>query len=126
LDWEIGQGDRNLARLPPDRLPGVVAVVRGLEEEREKARGELTRLGKRAADVEGPLKAAEKHLGGLREALLSDNPEEVRAALHELLEKVELSFTQQLVKGRKRSQFKEGVAHLKVDLQSFHWVTSAP
>jgi hypothetical protein len=83
-------------------------------------------VGKRAADVEGLLKAAGQHLWGLREALQSDNPEEVRTAPHELLEKLELSFSQQLVKGRKRSRFKEGVAHLKVDLPSFHLVTSAP
>jgi site-specific DNA recombinase len=89
----IGQGNRNLAVRPPDRLPGVVAQVRAWEAERQAAADRLAELENGADEAKALLAEARRQLRRLRGSLDGDDPEAVRAVLRELLVKVEVRYT---------------------------------
>jgi DNA invertase Pin-like site-specific DNA recombinase len=99
LNRDIQQGNQNLALLPPDRLEGVIGVVRGWEDERDRLLDEqadlLTAAAAHAADAE-QLSLALAELGRLEELLTGEagltSPAEQREALAGLISKVVVHF----------------------------------
>jgi site-specific DNA recombinase len=101
LGRDIDQGNRNLALLPPDRLPGVVAQVRSWEEERQ---GLLTRLGELENGTEEAvalLAEARKQLWRLRDAVADGDVEAQVTVLREVVSKVEIHFDHQHTHGKR-------------------------
>jgi site-specific DNA recombinase len=95
LARQVEQGNRNLALLPPDRIPGVVAQVRAWEAEREALARELARLDAAAevqADYARHAAEALAQLRDLQEVIRAAAPEDVRNALGGLIEKISLFF----------------------------------
>jgi site-specific DNA recombinase len=115
LDRDIDRGNGNLAVLPPDRLPAVIAKVRGWEAERDRLRAELDRLtnGSRVKALEAQIAKVEKQLWELGEAVQHGTPAEIRAALRELVAKVQLSFDRRKVRVRTLTRWTGGVIYLR-------------
>jgi hypothetical protein len=116
LEKQIDQGNRNLAILPADRLPGVIAKVRELEEERDRVQADLERLtsNQDTNNLEALIACAEQKLWDLRDAVAKNDPATVRAALQEVIDRVELEFDPY---GR-RSPLVGGTIYLKGEDQS--------
>jgi site-specific DNA recombinase len=93
LDRDIAQGNANLARLPEDRLPGVVAQVRAWEKEREQLLARLHELATGEGVNKATLDKARQQLWRLRESLLEGDREAQAAVLREVVSKVEVRFT---------------------------------
>jgi DNA invertase Pin-like site-specific DNA recombinase len=95
LSRKIDQGNENLAILPSDRIPGVVAKLREWEKEREAVLAELRRA--EADDPTGRLeeriKAAEEALWRLEEAIRDDDKPLLRQVLREMLVRAVLFWT---------------------------------
>jgi site-specific DNA recombinase len=95
LDADIGRGNANLARVPADLIPGVVAQVRAWQQEREEA---ALALGRLAAAAEARGVSAEKadkafrKLSRLRETIKKATPAEARAALAGAVSKVTVNL----------------------------------
>jgi site-specific DNA recombinase len=105
LAAKIDRGNDNLALLPADRIPGVVAKVREWEAQRGAVEAELKWLEKAADAVEAEdarLDAALDQLRRLPEVIGRAKPEQVREVVQSLVEKVELQFTHE-DRGRRRS-----------------------
>src|SRR5262249_30692710 len=92
LDRDIAQGNANLARLPEDRLPGVIAQVRAWEGERNGLAVRLHDLENGAAEMKAVLAEARKQLWRLREALVNDDEEAQAAVIREVVSKVEVHY----------------------------------
>jgi hypothetical protein len=96
LDGRIRQGNANLALLPPDRLPGVVAQVRQWEEERDRLGRELDKLAAAAEAHDGTAARVDAALGQLRDLgdkLAQAEPAEVRAALAGVVSRVTIHLS---------------------------------
>ena len=95
LSRKIDQGDENLAILPPDRIPGVVAKVREFEAQRKAAQEELRRAetDSPVEKLEERIKAAEAALWTLQEALEAEDWPLLRQVLREMLVKVVFFWT---------------------------------
>jgi DNA invertase Pin-like site-specific DNA recombinase len=95
LGRQIDRGNENLALLPADRIPAVVAKVRAWEEERDRLAREPART-EAAADAGQQFKArvaeALEEIKALEEVILTAEPNEVRDALAGLVDKVTLHF----------------------------------
>jgi DNA invertase Pin-like site-specific DNA recombinase len=117
LEQQIANGNRNMALAPPDAVAGIAQVVRGLREERDRLAAERDRQERPTAraDKEAAVAEAMKHLWRLHDALMSDDPREVRAALQELVVKVELWFTYRQTAKTTRSTFARGLITLRAD-----------
>jgi DNA invertase Pin-like site-specific DNA recombinase len=95
LARQIDRGNENLALLPADRIPAVVAKVRGWEEERDQLARELARLDAAAESGErfkARVADALEEIQALEEVILSAPPDEVRDALAGLVDKITLHF----------------------------------
>jgi hypothetical protein len=119
LSRQIDQGHSNLAILPPDVVPKVLAKVRGLEAEHGRLSAELERLtresaGAAAEKLEGVIATAEGLLWRLREAITAGRPSGVRALLGELVDRVVLDFAPGQRRGN-RSELVGGSIYLKQD-----------
>jgi ElaB/YqjD/DUF883 family membrane-anchored ribosome-binding protein len=119
LGRQIDQGHTNLALLPADVVPKVLAKVRGLEDEHRRLSAELERLTKESAEaaaekLEEVIAAAEGMLRGLREAMAAGRPSEVRTLLRELVDRVVLDFAPEQRRGN-RSGLVGGSIYLKQD-----------
>ena len=128
LEALIERGNENLAVLPADLLPGVVAKVRAWEKERCRAAAELEKLdsGARQLGLEEVLKVAKAESWRLREGPQSDDPELVLAVLREYLDRVEVHFVEER-RGKKTVQvFDYGVIHLRPDATTSHLSCSGP
>jgi site-specific DNA recombinase len=115
LSRDIDQGNANLAVLPADRLPGVIAKVRGWEAEREQLRGELDRLANasRVQALEAQIERLEKSLWTLQEAYQDDRPAVLRAALRDQVEKVELFFERHKARVRTRTRLERARIYMR-------------
>jgi Recombinase/Recombinase zinc beta ribbon domain len=118
LDRKIDQGNENLAILPRDRIPGVAAKLREWEAARDQLKRylALAENGAGAAamqSIEEEVALAEAQLWRLREALGQGDPPIVRAALQDLVSKVELHFDHRQVVKRETTRFREGLIHLR-------------
>jgi hypothetical protein len=118
LEGQIRQATTNLAILPADRVPGVVAVLRGLEADRDRTAAELARLegGAVRKDLEAQVAAAERQLWRLEEAAKAGDREALREALGGIVERVELHFgeVRQSLK-RVRRPLLRGIIYLRQD-----------
>ena len=95
LDGLIAQGNRNLALLPPDRIPGVVQQVRACEAQREGLARELARLEVEAegrADHARQVAKAMARVRRLRKIVQGAPAEVVRNAFSDLIDRVSLFF----------------------------------
>jgi DNA invertase Pin-like site-specific DNA recombinase len=99
LDRDIARGNANLARLPEDRLPGVIAQVRQWEGERAGLAARLAELDSGGAESKAVLAEAREQLWKLRESL-QDGDEEVQATvIREVVSKAEVRFTHEKTGG---------------------------
>jgi site-specific DNA recombinase len=101
LARDIAQGNANLARLPPDRLPGVTAQVRAWEDEHKGLAARLQELRDGADQSTATLAEARRQLWRLREALEGDDLEAQAAVVREVVTKVEVRFDHVKTHGRK-------------------------
>jgi DNA invertase Pin-like site-specific DNA recombinase len=101
LGKRIAQGNANLALLPPDRLPGVVAQVRQWEGERAGLEARLKELEGGGAEAKAILAEARKQLWRLREALEGDDEEAQGAVIREVVSKIEVRFTHEKTHGKR-------------------------
>jgi hypothetical protein len=95
LGRQIAQGNRNLAVLPEDRLPGVIEQVRAWEAERAALVRELARHEAAAelqADYAEHVAAALERVRHLEEIIRTAPANDVRDALAGLVERVTLYF----------------------------------
>jgi DNA invertase Pin-like site-specific DNA recombinase len=112
VEANIARATRNLALAEtPQDMADISALLREWRPERDRLAGELDRRtgGADRAEAERELAEAEKHLWRLREALLSDEPREVRSALQELIVRVELVFTHRKTAKQTRCEFSRGL-----------------
>jgi DNA invertase Pin-like site-specific DNA recombinase len=101
LDRDVAQGNANLARLPEDRLPGVIAQVRSWEKEREGFAARLDDLENGAEQMKAVLAEARRQLWRLREALDGEDVEVQAAVVREVVSKVEVHFRHETTSGRR-------------------------
>jgi hypothetical protein len=101
LDRDIAQGNANLARLPEDRLPGVIAQVRTWEGERAGLQARLHDLENGATEMKAVLAEARKQLWRLREALVNDDDEAQAAVVREVVSKVEVRYVHERTHGKR-------------------------
>jgi DNA invertase Pin-like site-specific DNA recombinase len=116
LDKKIAQGNDNLTVLPADRVPGLVEVLRRLENERNDLRNELRRAQTESAAeaLEGQIAAAEGTLWRLGEAVKDENTPLLRTLLRELVSRVELHWRHEKSKGGQTySRLDRGVIWLR-------------
>src|SRR4051794_15107410 len=92
LEKDVATGNRNLALLPADRLPGVIAQLRAWEQEQEDVRREVRRLKAASPvdDAEEMVRRLEGWLPKLREAIRRGKPDEVRAMFRGLTDRIEV------------------------------------
>jgi site-specific DNA recombinase len=101
LAKDIAQGNVNLARLPADRLAGVVAQVREWEGERAGVLARLKELEDGGTEAKAILDEARKQLWRLREALADDDEEAQAAVIREVVSKAEIRFTHERTHGKR-------------------------
>jgi site-specific DNA recombinase len=101
LDRDIAQGNANLARLPEDRLPGVIAQVRQWEGERAGLLARLNEMESGADQTKAVLAEAGKQLWRLRESLENGDEEAQVAVIREVVSKVEVRFEHKRTHGKK-------------------------
>jgi DNA invertase Pin-like site-specific DNA recombinase len=95
LDRQIAAGNRNLALLPEDRLPAVIAQVRDWEAQRKRLASELDLLecsGDERDDAAQKAAAAVEQLQHLEACLREAEPSEAKGVLQSLIRKVTLHF----------------------------------
>lgn len=117
LTRDINQGNQNLALLPADRLPGVIAQVRAWEIEKSAAEEELDRVtnASAVADTDAAIARLERQLWNLRDCLDRGKPEDVRGVLRELLTKIEV-WVEAMPRGtRRQHRLARGVVHVRCD-----------
>jgi site-specific DNA recombinase len=90
---KIEQGNDNLALLPADRLPGVIASIRKWEAERAEIEKRSTELGTGGAEARAILAEAKKQLWRLRESLEGNDEEMQAVVISEVVSKVEVRFS---------------------------------
>ncbi|HEY7328765.1 MAG TPA: recombinase family protein [Gemmataceae bacterium] len=115
LKARIAQGNENLAILPQDRVPGVVAVVRAWEQERDQIEAELKRRqgGGNLEGLDEAIAVCETLLWRLREAVASCDPLLLREVFREAVVRIELTWEKR--PGRKHTRYilQGGVIHLR-------------
>jgi DNA invertase Pin-like site-specific DNA recombinase len=120
LDRHIAQGNANLALLPADRLPGVVAQVRQWEGERAGLLARLGELENGADQTRAVLAEARRQLWRLRESLEGGDEEAQATVVREVVSKVEVCFEHadtnggKSLPGRGRPQSRPSVLRLYV------------
>jgi hypothetical protein len=94
LRLQIDRGNENLAILPPDRIPGVIAKVRQWEGELAGLSAEIRRIeaGSRVEELERHIQAAEDCLWRLQEAAQGQDRHLLRQVLRETIAKVVIWF----------------------------------
>ncbi len=101
LERDIAQGNINLARLPEDRLPGVVATIRSWEKERDGLADHLRELETGDSQQKEILDEARRQLWRLREALEGDDEEAQATVIREVVSKIEVKFTHEETHGKR-------------------------
>jgi DNA invertase Pin-like site-specific DNA recombinase len=115
LARNIDQGNENLAILPPDRLPGVVAKLREFEKERNYILAELRRTETESPveKLEERIAAAEEALWQLEEALQDEDRPQLRRVMREFLSRVTFYWTHKEVGRVKRCRLERGEVILR-------------
>jgi DNA invertase Pin-like site-specific DNA recombinase len=118
LATRIAHGNENLAILPADRLPGVVAKVREWEQERDRLQAELARReeGGNLKGLDEAVAACEALLWRLREAATSGDQLLLREVIKEAVARIELSWESRRVGKRTHYTLLGGVIHLRPQL----------
>jgi hypothetical protein len=108
LDRDIAQGNINLARLPEDRLAGVVATIRGWEGEKAGLEARLKELETGTSQEQAILDRARRQLWRLREGLETGDQEAQAAVIREVASKVEVRFEHVKTDGKRSRKGKGG------------------
>lgn len=103
LAKDIAQGNINLARLPDDRLPGVVAQVRSWEDERAGIVSRLSELENGSERLAKQLAETKKQLWLFRDALFLDDEEAQTTVIRQVVSKIEVRFDHIITKGQHSS-----------------------
>jgi site-specific DNA recombinase len=106
LARDIAQGNANLARLPADRLPGVVAQVRAWEAEHNEVIARIQELQTGRGETQTVLKIAREELWRLREGLICDDLEAQLAVAREVISKIEVGFVHEETPGHRSAKGK--------------------
>jgi DNA invertase Pin-like site-specific DNA recombinase len=115
LESKIQRGNENLAILPADRLPGVVATLREWEKERNAVQADLKRIDAESPtqNLEQQVAAAEALLWRLQEAFAAEDAPLLRQTFVEMLSRVELYWTHHAAGSVTRPRFQRGVICLR-------------
>jgi DNA invertase Pin-like site-specific DNA recombinase len=115
LETWIAQGNRNLAILPSDRVPGVVAALRDWEQERDRLKAELARRhgGGNLEGLDEAIATCEALLWQLRHAAESGDALLLREVIREAIERIELTWERRPYGRRTRYILKGGIIHLR-------------
>lgn len=116
LEAHIAQGRRNLAILPEDQVPYVVAEIRLMEQEQKRIKAELARRDG-AGNLEGlddAIGVCEALLWRLREAIKSSDALLLREVVREAIVRIELTWERRPY-GRTKTRYvlTGGVIHLR-------------
>lgn len=126
LDRDIRQGQQNILRVETSLVPGLSATLAEWQAESDRLAGELKRLtsGEKALEKERLLRVAEEQLWKWRERIGSNNPEDVRALLLELVDRIEPFFVEKTKRKRPSMVFDLGIiyprgeySHLDISLK---------
>jgi DNA invertase Pin-like site-specific DNA recombinase len=101
LDRDIAQGNVNLARLPEDRLAGVVAQLRTWEGERDRLLAQLGEVESGGVESKAVLAEARRQLRRLVESLQEGDVELQATVVREVVEGIEVRFDHIQTHGRK-------------------------
>jgi DNA invertase Pin-like site-specific DNA recombinase len=101
LDKKIAKGNGNLALLPPDRLPGVIAQIRKWETERGELVERLNDSTSGGDKAKALLAEARKQLWRLRDAIVQDDAEAQAAVVREVISRIEVKFTHEHTHGHR-------------------------
>jgi hypothetical protein len=112
LEREIERGTTNLLLADPDNVPLLSQALTQRRKDRDHALARLAELDAAITDIEEEVKQAEAMLWNLREVLGSEDAEQLRAVLHEVVEKVEVKLLRGSRRGRSRS-WESGVIWLR-------------
>jgi DNA invertase Pin-like site-specific DNA recombinase len=120
LKGKIAQGNENLALLPSDRVPGVVAVVRAWEQERDRIEAELKRRegGGNLGGLDEAIAECEALLWRLREAVEGGDALLLREVVREAVARIELTWERHPYGKRTRYVVSGGVIHLRPQTES--------
>lgn len=110
LDRQIAKGNERLTTLPDDRIPGLVATLRLLEQERKAVRDELRRVETESPvqKLEDQVALAESVLWRLEDAMQAENVPLFREIMRELVERVTLHWTHRQAGKVTRAKFLGG------------------
>lgn len=117
LAADIDRGHGNLAILPPDVVPGVVAKIRQWDEEKRTAEDELRRAEAESKrdDLEQVIKDTEALLWRLQDALKAEDVPLLREALRATVAKVECRWTHRQAGNTTRTRFAGAVLTPRLD-----------
>jgi DNA invertase Pin-like site-specific DNA recombinase len=112
---QIRQGNERLLFLPPDRLPGVIELLRTWEREREHTLDQLRHLQTHSPvdELERTIADAEALLWQLQEALSADDLPRLRQLLREMIDHIDLEWTHRPHGRRTRATLKGGTVWLR-------------
>jgi DNA invertase Pin-like site-specific DNA recombinase len=118
LEANIRQGNTNLAILPPDRLPGVVATIREWEGERDRIGEELARRQGpgRLQEFDQGVRECEELLWGWRQVMQDADAVLMREIIRKTVQRVEIDWTARRAGGRTHYTITGGVFHVWQDL----------
>jgi hypothetical protein len=100
LDRDLAQGNANMARLPEDLLPGVIAQVRAWGKERDGFMARLDDLENGAGQLKAVLAECRRQLWRLRESLDGEDTELQVAVVREMVSKIEVRFRHEKTPGK--------------------------
>jgi DNA invertase Pin-like site-specific DNA recombinase len=103
LARDIGTGNRNLLLVDADRIPGLQAALKELEQEQARLEGHLAELEGDTSQSKAALDEARRQLWRLRESLEGDDLEAQSVVVREVVSKVEVRFERQTKKHGRRS-----------------------
>jgi site-specific DNA recombinase len=119
LETQIAQGNRNLALLPEDVLPGVVEQVRLWREERDRLARQkaVSNPAPSEADIDQAIERIVSRLAVLQEKADRVSPAVMSELVHEMVERIELWFRHvPYGRVRQRSVLDRGTVELREDL----------
>lgn len=118
LDQDIAAAVRELKRLPDDLHALAVEDLRRLRRERELLQASIDATGvKPSWDTEAAVKRTLAYAKTLQEQIASSDRDQLRHALAQLVDRIEVWFEPLPGRRQTRSEFVRGVVHLRQDSQ---------
>jgi hypothetical protein len=121
LEREIKQGTDNLVLADAAVVPLLSAALAQRKRECDEITLQLDKMQDAVVEVEREVEAAERYLWQLRDSLEGNNSDELRAVLHEAVEKIELKLVKT---GGRAPSWEKGVIWLRGAGERVHLGTS--